>query len=190
MSFQPASVARTGDIFRFSTEIPPSLGAVQPPVRAENRKVRHFRSTQKTPAQNFVRAKGRHSIKGPPGGSLNWAGIWKTDDQGFFRPLVTLNALIHKPLKTGFVRSLHNSRCFSPRCARSRRNSLLETRMNDILTPAQLAERLQVGVSWIYEQTRNRASVRNADPLPHIQMGRYLRFHWPDICAWLERRKQ
>jgi predicted DNA-binding transcriptional regulator AlpA len=62
--------------------------------------------------------------------------------------------------------------------------------MNEILTPAQVAERLQVGVSWIYEQTRSRASARNSDPLPHIQMGRYLRFHWPDICAWLERRKQ
>jgi hypothetical protein len=43
--------------------------------------------------------------------------------------------------------------------------------MTEILTPAQVAERLQVGVSWIYEQTRNRASVRNPDPLPHIQNG-------------------
>lgn len=69
-------------------------------------------------------------------------------------------------------------------------NLTLEKTVNEILTPAQLAERLQVGVSWIYEQTRSRASVRNSDPLPHIQMGRYLRFYWPDICAWLEHRKQ
>lgn len=60
--------------------------------------------------------------------------------------------------------------------------------MTEILTPAQVAERLQVGVSWIYEQTRTRASVRNPDPLPHIQMGRYLRFMWSDVLAWLQRR--
>ncbi len=61
--------------------------------------------------------------------------------------------------------------------------------MNDILTPAQVAERLQVGVSWVYEQTRTRASAHNDDPLPHIQMGRYLRFCWADVSAWLERHK-
>lgn len=60
--------------------------------------------------------------------------------------------------------------------------------MNEILTPAQVAERLHVRVSWVYEQTRNRAAVRNNDPLPHIQMGRYLRFFWSDVSAWLQRR--
>jgi hypothetical protein len=59
-----------------------------------------------------------------------------------------------------------------------------------ILTPEQLAERLQVKPSWIYEQTRNRSGVRNPDPLPHIKMGLYLRFDWPDVVAWLERQKK
>jgi hypothetical protein len=59
----------------------------------------------------------------------------------------------------------------------------------EILTPQQLAERLQVKPSWIYEQTRNRSGVRNADPLPHIKMGLYLRFDWRDVLAWLERQK-
>ena len=36
----------------------------------------------------------------------------------------------------------------------------------EILTPEQLAQRLQVKRSWVYEQTRYRADVRNADPLP------------------------
>jgi predicted DNA-binding transcriptional regulator AlpA len=61
--------------------------------------------------------------------------------------------------------------------------------MDQILTPAQVAERLQVKPSWVYEQTRERAEVRNADPLPHIKMGRYLRFDWQDILDWLERQK-
>lgn len=60
----------------------------------------------------------------------------------------------------------------------------------EILTPQQLAERLQVKPSWVYEQTRYRSGVRNPDPLPHIKMGLYLRFDWRDVLAWLERQKQ
>lgn len=60
----------------------------------------------------------------------------------------------------------------------------------EILTPQQLAERLQVKPSWVYEQTRNRSGVRNPDPLPHIKMGLYLRFDWRDVLAWLDRQKQ
>jgi hypothetical protein len=60
----------------------------------------------------------------------------------------------------------------------------------EILTPAQLAERLHVKPSWVYEQTRERADVRNLDPLPFIKMGRYLRFDWPDVVAWLDRQKR
>jgi predicted DNA-binding transcriptional regulator AlpA len=62
--------------------------------------------------------------------------------------------------------------------------------MDIILTPQQIAERLQVNPSWIYEQTRDRAGVRNTDPFPHIKMGRYLRFDWQDVSAWLDRRKK
>jgi len=58
-----------------------------------------------------------------------------------------------------------------------------------ILTPQQLAERLQVKPSWVYEQTRSRSGVRNSDPLPYIKMGLYLRFDWRDVLAWLERQK-
>jgi predicted DNA-binding transcriptional regulator AlpA len=61
--------------------------------------------------------------------------------------------------------------------------------MDQILTPTQVAERLQVKPSWVYEQTRERAEVRNPDPLPHIKMGRYLRFDWKDVLDWLERQK-
>jgi excisionase family DNA binding protein len=58
-----------------------------------------------------------------------------------------------------------------------------------LLTPSQLAERLQVGVSYIYENTRKRAGVRSPDPLPSIRMGKYLRFYWPEVEKWLERRQ-
>jgi hypothetical protein len=60
----------------------------------------------------------------------------------------------------------------------------------EILTPAQLAGRLHVKPSWVYEQTRERADVRTPDPLPFIKMGRYLRFDWRDVVAWLDRQKR
>jgi len=57
---------------------------------------------------------------------------------------------------------------------------------NDLLTPTELAERLKVLPGWVYEKTR----ARSRDRLPTIKMGRYLRFHWPDIVIWLERHRQ
>jgi len=55
----------------------------------------------------------------------------------------------------------------------------------DILTPEQLAERLQVAKSWVFEQTRQRAKVRNKKPLPCIRLGKYLRFSWVQVCEWM-----
>jgi hypothetical protein len=54
----------------------------------------------------------------------------------------------------------------------------------DILTPAQLAKRLQVKVSWIYESTRGRGRF-GGPPLPVLRVGKYLRFSWPDVVEWL-----
>jgi hypothetical protein len=55
----------------------------------------------------------------------------------------------------------------------------------DILTPEELADRLKVGVSWVFEQTRARSTIRNKNPLPCHRMGKYLRFYWPEVSAWL-----
>lgn len=60
--------------------------------------------------------------------------------------------------------------------------------VEEILTPQEVADRLKVPISWLYEQTRNRARVRNSDPLPHRKMGRYLRFVWSEIAEWLNRQ--
>jgi hypothetical protein len=55
----------------------------------------------------------------------------------------------------------------------------------DILTPQQLADRLQVPKSWIFEQTRQRSKVRNMRPLPCLRLGKYLRFSWVAVSEWL-----
>jgi excisionase family DNA binding protein len=56
----------------------------------------------------------------------------------------------------------------------------------DILTPEELAERMKTSRAWVFEMTRK----RQRNPIPHYKVGRYLRFHWPDVCAWLEETKQ
>jgi excisionase family DNA binding protein len=54
---------------------------------------------------------------------------------------------------------------------------------NDILTPAELAVRLKVPETWIYEKTRGRC----LDPLPCMRIGRYIRFNWTAVVEWLKK---
>lgn len=57
----------------------------------------------------------------------------------------------------------------------------------EVVDASELAQRWRVPVSWIREQTRNRA----ADPLPCVRLGRYIRFEWesPKLIAWLDKRR-
>lgn len=55
----------------------------------------------------------------------------------------------------------------------------------DLLTPKELAERLKVRESWVFEQTRQRAKVRSEKPLPCIRLGKYIRFSWVQVCDWM-----
>jgi excisionase family DNA binding protein len=57
-----------------------------------------------------------------------------------------------------------------------------------LLTPAELAARLAVPQSWIREKTRERARVRDKDPLPVVRLGKYVRFSWPAVEEWLARQ--
>jgi hypothetical protein len=58
----------------------------------------------------------------------------------------------------------------------------------ELLTAEEFAERLRVPASWVREQTRSRAL--EGDPIPHLRLGRYVRFRWgsPELEAWLRRR--
>ena len=58
-----------------------------------------------------------------------------------------------------------------------------------MLEPAdQLAARLAVPQTWVREKTRERAQLRDKDPLPVVRLGKYVRFNWPDIEKWLARQ--
>ncbi len=57
----------------------------------------------------------------------------------------------------------------------------------ELLTPQELAARLKVKVSWVYEQSRSRAGIRNPTPLPYRKVGKYLRFAWSEIVEWLDK---
>ena len=60
----------------------------------------------------------------------------------------------------------------------------------DLLTPEELASRLKVPKSWVFEQTRGRAKIRNKSPLPRIRLGKYLRFSWVAVCAWMSQNSR
>jgi excisionase family DNA binding protein len=53
--------------------------------------------------------------------------------------------------------------------------------VEDIPTPEEVAARLKVPNSWVYE--KNRAGCRN--PMPCLRLGRYVRFDWSAVITWL-----
>jgi hypothetical protein len=60
-------------------------------------------------------------------------------------------------------------------------NISVRLRPEDILTPEEVAARLKVPESWVYEKTRARC--RN--PMPCLRLGRYIRFDWNAVIIWL-----
>ncbi len=56
----------------------------------------------------------------------------------------------------------------------------------EFIDSRELASRWGVPVSWVREQVRSRAR----DPLPHVNLGKYVRFLWgsPELEDWIGRR--
>jgi excisionase family DNA binding protein len=52
----------------------------------------------------------------------------------------------------------------------------------EILTPEEVAKRLKVKVSWVYEKRRPRTK----NPIPCLPLGRYIRFDWNQVLKWLD----
>jgi excisionase family DNA binding protein len=54
-----------------------------------------------------------------------------------------------------------------------------------LLTVNEVAELLQVPVSWVYDRTRS----RGVDRLPGFRLGKYWRFDEGEVLAWLKRQR-
>lgn len=54
-----------------------------------------------------------------------------------------------------------------------------------LLTIEEVADMLRVSKSWIYERTRRRGQ----EQLPHLKVGKYLRFEECTVREFLERLK-
>jgi hypothetical protein len=57
----------------------------------------------------------------------------------------------------------------------------------EVLTTAELAERLKVKESWVVDQSKRS---RTVDPIPIFRLGKHRRYLWgsPELNAWLHRR--
>lgn len=59
------------------------------------------------------------------------------------------------------------------------------TELDRLLTVEELAERLKVPKSWVYERTRR----RDLERLPHVKLGKYLRFEEREVREFLNRMR-
>jgi len=57
---------------------------------------------------------------------------------------------------------------------------------SQLMTVSEIAEALRVPESWVYERTRRRGS----EKMPHIKLGKYLRFELADVRSWLETMRE
>ncbi len=75
-----------------------------------------------------------------------------------------------------------NTQLDNPRAQIAHINGSLE-----VIDSTELANRWCLPESWIREQTRSRA----VDPIPHVRLGRYVRFEWnsPVLLQWWNRHR-
>ena len=61
-------------------------------------------------------------------------------------------------------------------------------KVGESIDAKELAKRWLVPTTWIREYTR---SDRTDDPIPHIRVGKYVRFEWgsPHLEQWFARRR-
>ena len=50
---------------------------------------------------------------------------------------------------------------------------------SELITAKELAKRLNVQVSWIYRRTR-----LGQEAIPHVKMGKYVRFDWEAVVEF------
>ncbi len=53
---------------------------------------------------------------------------------------------------------------------------------DELLTAEEAARFFKVPLSWVYERCR----MLSPDPLPHVKLGKYLRFYKSDLLQYME----
>ena len=61
----------------------------------------------------------------------------------------------------------------------------LNNESKKLVSPLELAEKLKVPVSWIYQRTRFGPTA-----IPHIKFGKYLRFDPEEVIAFFARKEK
>jgi hypothetical protein len=51
----------------------------------------------------------------------------------------------------------------------------------DLLSIKEVADRLRATPEWVREKIRRRCP----NPMPVMNLGNHLLFHWPQVCAWM-----
>jgi hypothetical protein len=59
--------------------------------------------------------------------------------------------------------------------------------LDELLTVDDVATLLKVTPSWVYEHTRGRGTPKS-DRLPHVKLGKYLRFEARALRAFVEKK--
>lgn len=70
---------------------------------------------------------------------------------------------------------------------RSDRQERSDVDLHDLLTADEVAALLKVSRGWVYEHTRSRGMPRS-ERLPHIKIGKYVRFDGRAVRAFLDRK--
>jgi excisionase family DNA binding protein len=55
-----------------------------------------------------------------------------------------------------------------------------------LLSVEEIAERLNVPVSWVYSRTRE----KGPDAIPRLKVGKYLRFELEKVLAWIRKHSE
>ena len=75
----------------------------------------------------------------------------------------------------------------SRRTGRVARGGVCMTDLGELMTVHEVAALLKVSRSWVYEHSRSRGKPRS-DRLPHIKIGKYVRFDPHVVRAFLDRQ--
>ncbi len=62
----------------------------------------------------------------------------------------------------------------------------METHFDEVMTVSEIAAFLKVPVSWVYERTRR----TGIEKIPHVKLGKYLRFSASEVKAWLLQQRE